>query len=72
MDFIKKLPPLFGYNTILVIIDQMSKQVIFILYYNNITSAQLAKLFVIHIFSKHSVPTDVTSDQGLEIVLAFF
>ena len=32
----------------------------------------LAKLFVLHVFSKHGVPSHITSDQGLEFVLAFF
>jgi hypothetical protein len=72
MDFIEKLPPSFGYNAILVIVNRMSKQVIFIPCHNNITSAQLAELFVIHVFSKHGVPTDVTSNRGLEFVSAFF
>jgi transposase InsO family protein len=72
MDFIEKLPSSFGYNAILVIVDRMSKQVIFIPCHDNITSAQLAELFVIHVFSKHGVPTNVTLDRGLEFVSAFF
>ena len=32
----------------------------------------LAKLFVLHVFSKHGVPSHVTSDRGSEFVLAFF
>jgi hypothetical protein len=50
----------------------MLKQVIFIPCHNNITSTQLTKLFVIHVFSKHGVPTDVTSDRGSEFVSVFF
>ena len=37
-----------------------------------ITSAELAKLFVLHVFSKHGVPGHVTSDQGSEFVSHFF
>ena len=72
MDFIKKLPPSSGFDTILVIVDQLSKQSIFILTYDTITSTELAKLFVIHIFSKHGVPSHVTSDQGSEFMSSFF
>src|SRR6267154_1804053 len=33
---------------------------------------QLAQLFVLHVFSKHGVPSHVTSDRGTEFVLHFF
>ena len=72
MDFIKKLPNSNGYDVILVIVDQASKQAIFIPTDVKITSKQLADLFVIHVFSKHGVPRHVTSDRGSEFVSAFF
>lgn len=72
MDFITKLPSSDGYTAILVIVDWASKQAIFIPTYNTITSEQLADLFVIHVFSKHGVPTHVTLDCSLEFILAFF
>src|SRR5579875_422836 len=72
MDFIEKLPSSDGYTAILVIVDRTSKQAIFIPTYDTITSEQLAKLFVIHVFSKHGVPNHVTSDCSLEFVSAFF
>ena len=40
--------------------------------HNTITSPELAKLFVAHVFSKHEVPSHVTSDRGLEFVSHFF
>jgi len=72
MDFIKKLPSSSGFNTILVIVDQLTKQVIFIPAHDTITSTDLAHLFVFHIFSEHSVPSHVTSDRGLEFMSNFF
>ena len=72
MDFIKHLPASSGYTSILVIVDQLSKQGIFIPTVDEITAPQLAKLFVIHIFSKHGVPLHVTCDRGSEFVSAFF
>ena len=62
MDFIEKLPPSSGFTSILVIVDHLSKQEIFILTFDTITSMQLAQLFVLHIFSEHRVPSHVTSD----------
>ena len=72
MDFIKKLPMSDGSDMILVIVDHLTKQSIFILTIDTITSPMLAKLFVLHVFSKHGVPSHVTSNQGLEFVSAFF
>ena len=62
MDFIKKLPMSDGSNTILVIVDCLTKQSIFILTVNTITSPMLAKLFILHVFSKHGIPSHITSD----------
>lgn len=71
MDFIEELPDAHGYNAILVIIDRASKQGIFISCDTHITSEELAKIFVIHVFSKHGVPHHVTSDRGSEFVSRF-
>jgi len=72
MDFIEQLPPSDGFTDILVIIDQLTKQAIFIPTYNTINAPELAKLFVAHVFSKHGVPSHVTSDRGSEFVSRFF
>jgi len=72
MDFIEKLPSSSGFDTILVIVDWLNKQVIFIPAHDTITFADLARLFVLHMFSKHGVPSYVTSDRGLEFVSNFF
>ena len=72
MDFIEKLPPSSGYTSILVIVDRLSKQSLFIPTYDTVTSPQLAQLFVLHVFSKHGVPSHVTSDHGSEFVSHFF
>jgi len=72
MNFIEKLPSSSGFDTILIIVDHLLKQAIFIPTHDTITSAELACLFVIHIFSKHGVPSYVTSDRGSEFVSHFF
>src|SRR6202795_2441417 len=55
MDFIEKLPSSAGFDAILVIVDRMSKQAIFIPTFDTVTSSDLARLFVLHVFSKHGV-----------------
>jgi len=72
MDFIEKLPESSGYTAILVVVDRLTKQTIFIPTHDTITSPQLAELFVLHVFSKHGVPSHVTSDRGSEFVSHFF
>ena len=63
LDFIEKLLlSSSSYTAILVIVDHMMKQGLFILTHDMITSQQLAQLFVLHVFSKHSIPSHVTSD----------
>ena len=72
MDFIEKLPSSSGFDTILVIVDQLTKQAIFIPAHDTIMSADLSRLFVLHVFSKHGVPSHVISDRGSEFVSNFF
>jgi len=72
MDFIEKLPSFSGFDTILVIVDCLSKQTIFISTHVHIISAELARLFIIHVFSKHGVSSNVISDHSSEFVSYFF
>ena len=72
MDFIEQLLAFSGYTAILVIVDRLTKQSIFIPTHDTITSTQLAQLFVLHVFSKHGVRSHVISDWGLEFISHFF
>jgi len=63
---LKQLPGSTGFTAILVVVDRLSKQAIFIPTHDTITSPELAKLFLLHVFSKHGVPAHVTSDCGTE------
>jgi len=72
MDFIEKLPSFSRFDTILVIVDWLTKQVIFIPVHNTIMSVDLAHLFILHVFSKHGIPSHVISDRGSEFVSNFF
>ena len=72
MDFIEHLPESDGHTALLVIVDRLSKQGIFIPTVDEITAPELARLFVIHVFSKHGVPSHVTCDRGSEFVSHFF
>jgi len=62
MDFIEQLPDSKGFSAILVIIDCLTKQAIFIPSHNMVNAPQVAQLFLIHVFSKHRVPVHITLD----------
>jgi len=72
MNFIEKLSSFFRFDTILVIVDWLTRQAIFISAHNTIISMDLACLFVLHMFSKHGIPSHVTSNRGSEFVSNFF
>src|SRR5260221_1902903 len=62
MDFIEQLPASKGFSAILVVVDQLTKQVIFIPSHNTVNTPQVVQLFLNHVFSKHGAPVHVTSD----------
>ena len=72
MDFVEHLPPSSGFTAILVVIDQFTKQSLFIPTTDTITSQELTQLFILHVFSKHGVPSHVTSDRGSKFVSHFW
>jgi len=72
MDFIEQLPPLGGYMDILVVVDWLTKQVLFISTIRSLDIIMLVELFIKYVFSKHGVPSHVTSNWGTEFVSKFF
>src|SRR5260221_9633453 len=72
MDFIEQLPASEGFSTILVVINKLTKQAIFIPSHDTVNALQVAWLFLTHVFFKHGVLAHVTLDCGSEFVLHFF
>jgi len=72
MDLIKKLLLSSGFDIILVIVNWLTKQAIFIPAHNTIMSADLAHLFILHVFSKYGIPSHIISNRGSEFVSNFF
>ncbi len=62
MDFIEQLPASEDFSAILVVVDCLTKQAIFIPSHDTMNTLQVAQLFLTHIFSKHRVPSHVTLD----------
>src|SRR5258708_6808446 len=66
------LPASEGHMATLVIVNRLTKQSLFIPTHNSIDSPELAQLFLTHMFSKHGMPSHVTSDWGSEFISHFF
>src|SRR5258708_205994 len=72
MDFIEQLPASEGFTVILVIIDRLTKQSLFIPTHDTVDAPQLAQMFLTHVFSKHRTLGHITSNHGMEFVSHFF
>ena len=72
MDFIERLPESEGHTDILVVVDRLTKQAIFVPTHNSIDAPGLANLFIQNVSSKHGVLSHVTLDRGAEFISKFF
>ena len=63
VDF-TKMPEFLGYNNILVVVDQFSKEAIFIPCTKEENALTTAELFGDHIWCQHSLPSLVVSSCG--------
>src|SRR5258706_10336836 len=72
MDFIEQLPASKGFSAILVVVNHLTKQVIFIPSHDTMNALQVVRLFLTHVFSKHGVLLHVTSDCSSEFISHFF
>ena len=63
-DFIMKLPLAQGYNSILVVVDRLTKIVHFIPTTEKMLVEGLARLFRDNVWKLHSLPKSIISDRG--------
>jgi len=68
VDFITKLPLAQGYDSILVVVDRLTKIVYFIPTTEKILAEGLAKLFRDNIWKLHSLPKSIISDRRPQFV----
>jgi len=64
MDFITDLPKSEGYDTILVVIDRLTKMSHFIPCSKDLDARQFASLFMKEIVRVHRLPHDISTDRG--------
>ena len=72
MDFIEGLPLSLDFDSILVIVDRLTKYAIFIECCKTDSAIKLATLFLKHMFAKHGTPHDIVSDRGKLFVSKFW
>jgi len=63
-DFITKLPIAQGYNSILVVVDRLTKMVHFISTTEKTSAEGLARLFRDNVWKLHRLPESIISDRG--------
>jgi len=64
MDFITDLPKSEGYDTILVVINRLTKMSHFILCSKDLNARQFTMLFMKEIVRLHGLPHDIITDRG--------
>jgi len=67
-DFITKLPLAQGYNSILVVVDRLTKMVHFIPTTEKTLAKSLARLFRDNMWKLHGLPKSIISDRGPQFV----
>jgi len=72
IDFIEQLPESESYTDILVVMDRLTKEAIFVPTRRTIDMKELLEVFIYKVFSKHNMPSHVTSDRSSEFVSKFF
>src|SRR5258708_1527227 len=72
MDFITDLPLSHSFDSILVVVDRLSKQAHFVPTHKSLNTPGLAQLFITNVFKLHGFPSSIVSDRGSMFVSEFW
>jgi transposase InsO family protein len=71
VDFIVELPESHGYDTIICVVDSLTKRAHFIPTHTTINAEGTALLFLKEVWKHHGTPRVVVSDRGPQFIAAF-
>jgi len=71
VDFVMELPFSSGHDTVMTVVDSVSKQVYFILTHTIVTVEGAAKLFLHQVWKLYSLPKCIILDCGPQFVACF-
>jgi transposase InsO family protein len=71
IDFIVELPESHGYDTIMCVVNSLTKRAHFILMHTTINMEGTALLFLKEVWKHHGTPRAVVSDRGPPFIAAF-
>jgi len=71
MDFVVELPLSFGHNTVMTVIDSVSKRTHFILTYTTVTAERAARLFLYQVWKLHSLLKCIVLDRRPQFIACF-
>jgi len=71
VDFVVELPESSGHDTVMTVVDAVSKRVHFIPTHTMVTAEGAARLFFYYIWKLHSLLKHVVSDRGPQFIALF-
>jgi len=71
VDFIVELPQSAGHDSIIVIVDSVTKRAHFVSTVTMISAARATHLFLNHVWKHHGLPRKVISDRGPQFIAEF-
>ena len=72
MDFIVDLPPSKGFDSIFVVVDQLTKMAHFVPCNKTVTGKETARLFIDNVYKYHGLSDDIISDRGTQFTSKFW
>ena len=71
VDFVVELPESSRHDTVMTIVDSISKRVHFVLTYTIVTVKEAARLFLHYVWKLHSLLRYVVSNHGPQFMASF-
>ena len=71
VDFVVELLESSGHNTVMMVMDAISKRVHFIPMHTMVTAEGAARLFLYYVWKLHGLPKHIVSNRGSQFVASF-